>query len=139
MTFRLHIYAFVLAATIGPAACSTAAPSSTTPAAPSNNGPAAPASAPATPDQQLQALIGAASCTEDTQCKTIGWGAKACGGPDRIVAYSTQNTDTATLEALAKKQAEPAGGGQQQFPSDCAYVVDPGAHCVAQRCVLRNS
>ncbi|MEW6707707.1 MAG: hypothetical protein AB1430_22915 [Pseudomonadota bacterium] len=89
---------------------------------------------------QLRELIGDAACTDDTQCRTIGWGAKACGGPERWVAWSTARTDGAALEKLAQQHAEQQRQSQARsgIVSNCMYVADPGARCVANRCVLRE-
>src|ERR1043166_7657501 len=48
-----------------------------------------PSTAPPSSAPSVQALIGDARCSADTQCATIGVGAKACGGPDAYVAWST--------------------------------------------------
>lgn len=112
------------------AACSTAAP----PASPATAASASEAGA------QARALIGDAACTEDAQCRTVGWGAKACGGPERWIAYSTARTDGAALEQLAQQHAAQQRAAQSRsgIASNCMYVADPGAQCVASRCVLRD-
>lgn len=104
--------------------------------------PDAPAAAPgrsdASPDDagRLQSLVGEARCESDDQCRTVGWGHKACGGPQRWVAYSTLGTDVPALERLAREHAERQRAEQERggMVSNCAYVPDPGARCVAQRC-----
>lgn len=114
-------------------ACSTAAP----PASPAAS--AAAAAATDAPDQ-ARALIGDAACSDDSQCRTVGWGAKACGGPSHWIAYSTARTDTVALEQLARQHAEQQRASQARsgIVSNCMYVADPGAQCVANRCVLRD-
>jgi hypothetical protein len=83
----------------------------------------------------IQALIGEAACSGDAQCRTIGVGAKACGGPQAYVAWSTLRTDEAALLKLAeasaesdRKQAEAKG-----MVSTCSVVPDPGAFCDMSR------
>jgi len=95
-------------------------------------GDAPPAAGPAS-TVSVDALIGDAHCDSDVQCRTIGVGAKACGGPQRYVAWSTLLTDGVALQgavasaALADRlRAEKSG-----VLSNCAVVVDPGAQCVA--------
>jgi len=89
----------------------------------------------------LRTLIGPASCTSDSQCRTVAVGSKACGGPGGYWAWSTEGTDAKRLAELAARQAEAekretlAAG----LRSDCRVVTDPGAACVARRCELANS
>ncbi len=87
---------------------------------------------------RLQALIGEAPCERDEQCRTIGVGAKACGGPGRYLAWSTRTVKPAELEAQAQAyaQAVRAENERSGLVSDCSLVTDPGAQCRAQRCEL---
>lgn len=89
---------------------------------------------------RLQALIGEAPCDSDEQCRTIGVGAKACGGPGRYLAWSTRNVKPAELEAQAQAyaQAVRAENERSGLLSDCSLVTDPGAVCRAQRCQLQS-
>ena len=48
-------------------------------------------------------LIGDATCERDEQCRTLAFGAKACGGPQSYLAWSTLRTDEAVLKAAAVK------------------------------------
>jgi hypothetical protein len=89
---------------------------------------------------QMRQAIGDASCSSDAECRTVPVGAKACGGPAAWWAWSQTRTDAAQLQAwsmqldrLQRKRFEATG---QQ--SNCQVVPDPGAACVAQRCVLRT-
>ena len=83
----------------------------------------------------LQSLIGDAACRADTQCATLGVGAKACGGPSSYVAWSSLRTDAQRLRALAGRESEAQRRRMETRGemSDCALVADPGAYCdVAQ-------
>lgn len=114
-------------------ACSSDAPRADAPA---------PASAPATPASLLAAIEaerGAAPCDSDAQCRTIGVGAKACGGPERYLAWSSKDGDGSRLKALVEQHAalrrqEDAASGMM---STCNLIPDPGATCQAGQCVLR--
>ena len=90
---------------------------------------------------QIQAEVGAAACDSSQQCQTIAIGAKACGGPDSYLAWSTKNNDGKKLKALAQAHAEASRKQQQAdgMMSTCAIVTDPGASCVAGRYVLQKS
>ncbi len=86
---------------------------------------------------QIHAEIGAASCDAPAQCKTLAVGAKACGGPESYLAYSTKTSDGAKLTALAARdaQARKKADARAGMVSTCSVVSDPGANCDAGRCV----
>jgi hypothetical protein len=79
----------------------------------------------------VQALIGDAACNSDTQCATIGVGAKTCGGPEGYVAWSTSRTEPSALRAAAQREAAAARGEQSDkgMVSNCSMALDPGAFC----------
>lgn len=95
--------------------------------------------------RQIEKLIGDAACTSDSECRVIGVGALACGGPEAYRAWSVTRTDTRALEdaaardaAIRRQEIERAG-----MLSTCAIKPVPGATCArttAQggvgRCVL---
>lgn len=103
--------------------------------------PAAPAGDPAALLARIDAERGAAACDTDAQCHSIGIGAKACGGPERYLAWSGKDSDGARLRALveAHAQARRAADARAAMMSTCSIVTDPGAMCAAGRCVLRQS
>lgn len=87
----------------------------------------------------LSAEIGDAACDNDTQCRTVAVGYKACGGPAGYLAWSTKRSQDAKISDLARRQgeaekSESAGNG---LMSNCAVVIDPGAVCKSGRCELR--
>ena len=88
---------------------------------------------------RIEAERGDAACDADDQCHTIGVGHKACGGPERYLAWSSKNGEGTRLRALvaehaAARRAEDARNGMM---STCSVVQDPGAACSAGHCVLR--
>lgn len=87
---------------------------------------------------RIRAMIGPATCSASSQCRTLPVGAKSCGGPQFYLPYSTANTDVAALTALAdqykaERQAADRASGAM---SDCRMVTDPGAVCRAGTCQL---
>ena len=90
---------------------------------------------------QIQEEVGAAACDSTQQCHTLAIGAKACGGPERYLAWSSKDYDGKKLKALAQAQAEASRKQQQAdgMMSTCAIITDPGATCEAGRCVLQKS
>jgi hypothetical protein len=83
--------------------------------------------------RSVRALIGDAACNDDAQCRTVGVGAKACGGPEGYLAWSALRTDATALQAAAQRQAdlERAAAKEKGMASNCSVVVDPGAYCAA--------
>ena len=125
----------LLCALLGLAACQSAA-TATTATTPTG------VSTEAALQQQINTAIGQAPCTADTQCRTIGVGAKACGGPMAWRPWSTQGgTKGEALQSLTDQLATLQRQRQAQsgMVSTCSYVPDPGAVCQAQRCVLKKT
>lgn len=83
--------------------------------------------------------IGGAACSSHAQCRTIALGAKACGGPQAWLAWSTSVSREATLSALSEQLASLQKKRQAQsgMVSTCQFIADPGALCQVQQCKLR--
>ena len=84
--------------------------------------------------------IGGAACTDDAQCKTLPVGARACGGPEGYLPYSTGVKSSEPLVDLAarhaaRRRADVAASGMM---STCEIITDPGATCVKGACQLRS-
>lgn len=88
---------------------------------------------------RIEAERGNAACDAIEQCHTIGIGHKACGGPERYLAWSSKNSDGSRLRALVAEHAaaRQAEDTKQGLMSTCSVVPDPGATCAAGQCVLR--
>lgn len=119
------------------AACTTDAVTSATPAQPTPAGKTAPA-ADAGTLAQIRAKIGTATCTDSSQCRTLPLGARACGGPEAYLPYSTANNAETALKALGEryKQERQAQNEKSGMVSDCRFMMDPGAVCQAGTCQL---
>ena len=90
---------------------------------------------------QMRALAADTSCTSSAQCHTLALGARACGGPQSYMAWSSAHTDGAALRLLGERHAEQekariAASGEL---SDCRLSADPGAECRAGACQLRSA
>lgn len=87
---------------------------------------------------QIRDEIGDAPCRQDAQCRTLPIGAKACGGPAAWWAWSEVNARGDRLQAWARQlaQLERDRQSREGLLSTCTIVPDPGASCLAQRCVL---
>lgn len=125
----------------GCAACTTQAQDPNRPANAAK--PAVPpaASAPAAPGgivADIRRVIGTPTCSSSAECRTIPVGARACGGPETYLAWSTLHTSEAELRALSERskterQAEIKASGEMSI---CRHDPDPGAVCVAGTCQL---
>lgn len=87
---------------------------------------------------QIKQLIGTAACTSTADCCTVAIGARACGGPEYYLPWSTMATDGAALNRLAEthsaqRRAAIKASGEQ---STCSIPRDPGAICVSGQCRL---
>lgn len=91
--------------------------------------------------QQIQAEVGDAACDAPQQCRSVAVGAKACGGPDSYLAWSTQRSDAKRLQALVDQHAQARRDENRAagMMSNCSLVTDPGASCQAGRCTLNRS
>jgi hypothetical protein len=89
---------------------------------------------------QIRNAIGPASCSDSTQCKTLAVGARACGGPEGYLAYSTNTRPSEPLETLASRHAESrrSAHAASGLMSTCVMLPDPGAVCVQGACRLRS-
>ena len=87
---------------------------------------------------RIQAGIGEARCSGDAQCRTLAMGEKACGGPERWLAWSLSSPQAAQLPAWAAESAVLARqrNARSGMLSNCLYQPDPGARCQAGRCVI---
>lgn len=91
--------------------------------------------------QQIQSLIGSAACNDHAQCQVLPVGARACGGPQSYLAWSSAHTDRGALEVLgerykAERLAQIAARGEM---SDCRVIAEPKAVCQAGTCQLTSN
>ncbi len=86
----------------------------------------------------IHQLIGSAACSDSSQCHSLAIGARACGGPEYYLAWSSAHTAGDQLRALGEryKAERQAGNAASGRVSDCRYAIDPGAVCVAGACRL---
>ena len=75
--------------------------------------------------------IGDAACDSNAQCQTIGVGAKACGGPETYLAWSTNASNPARLAELVSRHRDARSVENERSGkvSDCRVTPDPGAIC----------
>jgi hypothetical protein len=86
--------------------------------------------------ESIAAQTGSAPCSSSSVCRTIAFGAKACGGPRQYLIYSTSATDSARLdrEVARYNEAERKRNRKEGRMSDCMAVMKPQVSCVAGQC-----
>ena len=82
--------------------------------------------------REIALEIGDAACDTDAQCRTLGVGSKACGGPEGYVAWSSKVNGKGTRLselAAAHSNARQAENERSGLRSNCSVTPDPGAVC----------
>ncbi|TYA74017.1 hypothetical protein [Seonamhaeicola marinus] len=74
----------------------------------------------------IEALVATSVCNESTECKSIAFGSKPCGGPWSYLIYST-SIDTQELETKVGQynQLEAIFNAKWGVLSDCAVANPP--------------
>jgi hypothetical protein len=90
---------------------------------------------------QIRELVGTAACSDSSQCHALALGARACGGPQSYLPWSSAKTDGTALRALGQRYQEQqrAQNAASGLVSDCRFIPDPGAQCRAGTCQLNTS
>ncbi|NVD99981.1 hypothetical protein [Massilia sp. BJB1822] len=83
---------------------------------------------------RIRALAAHNRCSSSSQCHSLALGAKACGGPEAYLPWSSASADGARLHALARRYQAQRVKENAGLASDCSLVGDPGAVCRAGRC-----
>jgi hypothetical protein len=76
------------------------------------------------------------SCTRDSDCESIGYGSRACGGPEGYWIVSHQNPNFEQIEALAQEHRSKAQELNRAMNAigTCEFIVPPESHCQAGLC-----
>jgi hypothetical protein len=87
---------------------------------------------------RIDSLIGDAACTSASQCRLIGVGAKACGGPKGYRVYSVGRTDSVALAAVVDQYntREKEFNRKEGRLSDCSMAAKPEIRVENGRCVI---
>lgn len=86
---------------------------------------------------EIEALVNASTCNENTTCEFIALGSKPCGGPWSYLVYST-SIDIQKLEGLVENynQVETEFNNKWGIASDCAIAIPPTSiKCENNTCV----
>ncbi|MFC5550657.1 hypothetical protein [Massilia aerilata] len=85
---------------------------------------------------RIRALAGTPGCSSDAQCHSLPLGARACGGPESYLVWSSASTSQAEIQALGERYKEErrAANAASRRVSTCQFLMDPGAVCRAGTC-----
>ncbi len=91
-----------------------------------------------TTQQQIQTIIGDASCENPSQCRVLPIGSRPCGGPAKYIAYSILNTDVKRLKVLAQQHrvTQRQINRIKKLVSTCEMVLQPPVACVNKHCSI---
>jgi hypothetical protein len=87
-------------------------------------------------EQEIDTLIGEANCESTSQCRSIGFGDKPCGGFWEYLVYSIKDTDTLLVQGKVKQYnaLDEQRNKEQNTVSDCAYLLEPELECREMKC-----
>jgi len=87
--------------------------------------------------EDILAMVKDPACSDSTECRCIGLGAKPCGGPWEYLIYSVSSVDTSALvEEVAEYNNLNAVLNQRYgWVSDCSITRVPNLGCRDGKCV----
>lgn len=90
-------------------------------------------------DKETKHLIGSASCTSASQCHSIGFGHKPCGGFYSYRIYSDKNTDVSKLESKVNQYNALSRelNKKNNLVSNCMMLIQPQLVCRDKSCQIK--
>jgi len=90
-------------------------------------------------DKETEKLIGSASCSSNSQCHSIGYGHKPCGGFYSYRIYSDQNTDVSKLKKHIKQYNDLTReqNKESDLVTDCMMLIPPQTACLQNTCQIK--
>jgi len=91
-------------------------------------------------DSKVRDMIRDTSCTQNSDCQSIAYGARACGGPETYLIYSTVNVDVTELQPLVNQYNSYAAqyNEENSLVSICSYEMPPELECYAIGCGIAS-
>ena len=88
-------------------------------------------------EQEIIDIISIPVCSDDNNCRFIGFGEKPCGGYWAYLVYSIVNVDSTFLsnKVIQYNEINDSLNIQYEIPSDCYIVSPPNVHCDNEVCV----
>ena len=85
---------------------------------------------------EISKLTAKKACTRTSDCGVLGFGYKACGGPESYLVYSKRSTNETTLKSRVQQHAalQKQYAQQQGLASTCDAPVQPSPLCSRSVC-----
>jgi hypothetical protein len=92
-------------------------------------------------EQEIVALVGEPVCGDSPDCRSIGFGAKPCGGPWDYMIYSVATVDNVVLtsKVAAYNEFNAELNIRYGWGSECSVALPPTLGCQAGVCVALNA
>jgi len=86
--------------------------------------------------EEIELLVNSGVCSENSDCDSIAFGSKACGGPKAYLAFSSSINVELLQQKVANYNAlESAFNQKWGIVSDCAVVMPPtSVECINGKC-----
>jgi hypothetical protein len=90
-------------------------------------------------EAEARALVKAAGCNTDDQCRTAPVGSRGCGGPRYYLTYCARSTDSVALfRKLGEvESAERAFNEKYKIASTCEFRMPPAVGVAARECTAK--
>lgn len=87
--------------------------------------------------EDILQMVGTPTCAEEGSCRSVGFGAKPCGGPWEYLIYSVENVDEQQLLERVREynDFEEKLNAKYGYVSDCTVPEPPVLGCRDGRCV----
>lgn len=89
--------------------------------------------------KEINTITADLKCTKDSDCQSVGLGARACGGPSSYKIYSTVATNKEKIEALGSRHRELSKtklSDQESSISICSILEAPVVSCKKELCSI---
>jgi len=86
--------------------------------------------------EEIELLVNSGVCSENSDCDSIAFGSKACGGPKAYLAFSSSINVELLQQKVANYNAlETAFNQKWGIISDCSVVMPPtSVQCINGKC-----
>ena len=86
--------------------------------------------------KEIKQMIADLSCDDSRQCKSLGFGSRACGGYEKYLIYSTKNVDETLLEQKAEEyfKADAESNRNAGMASICSVEQPKFSICLNHHC-----
>jgi len=86
--------------------------------------------------EEIELLVDSGVCSENSDCESIAFGSKACGGPKTYLAFSTSiNVQLLQQKVETYNALENSFNKKWGIISDCTYLLPPtSVQCINGKC-----